>query len=466
MAILTVTGVLIWAVLAFGAVYPWASWPMATAIAAIAAWRWRPQLPRGAVAWAVILVVAAVVAQLIPIATSLMTSTSPAAAAFLSTFSVPYANGFVQHHALSIDPAETLRGLGFLVLCIVWVPTCVSVLAEANAPRTLARNVAIVGTIVGILGLAQHATFNGKLLWFWTPMFFATNGFGPFVNRNHFAGWMLLALALGIGLLFAQVNRLAPRRDADWRERLLWLGSPAASPLLLLSAGVLVMACSLVWTMSRSGIAAAGVCLTIMLGAALRRMRGSVQRWALAGYVVLIVVGVVTWRGTDRLVDWYGNTGTLRWRLQLWQDTLPAAKAFWLTGSGLNTYGTLMMVQPRTDLTVQPRQAHNDYLQLAVEGGVLLCIPAMLLVLALGRAIVQSLKAPQDDGIWWIRMGAVAGMCGMAVQEISEFSLQIPAVALLFATCLAIALHPASPASGRRVARNERRRELTAVRAA
>jgi O-antigen ligase len=359
-----------------------------------------------------------------------------------------------------------LRGLGFLVLCIVWVPTCVSVLAEANAPRTLARNVAIVGTIVGILGLAQHATFNGKLLWFWTPMFFATNGFGPFVNRNHFAGWMLLALALGIGLLFAQVNRLAPRRDADWRERLLWLGSPAASPLLLLSAGVLVMACSLVWTMSRSGIAAAGVCLTIMLGAALRRMRGSVQRWALAGYVVLIVVGVVTWRGTDRLVDWYGNTGTLRWRLQLWQDTLPAAKAFWLTGSGLNTYGTLMMVQPRTDLTVQPRQAHNDYLQLAVEGGVLLCIPAMLLVLALGRAIVQSLKAPQDDGIWWIRMGAVAGMCGMAVQEISEFSLQIPAVALLFATCLAIALHPASPASGRRVARNERRRELTAVRAA
>ena len=165
--------------------------------------------------------------------------------------------------------------------------------------------------------------------------------------------------------------------------------------------------------------------------------------------------------GADRLVDWYGNTGTLRWRLQLWEDTLPAARAFWLTGSGLNTYGTLMMIQPRTDVTVQPRQAHNDYLQLAVEGGVLVCIPALLLALTLGRAIARALKASQDDELWWIRMGPVAGLCGIAVQEISEFSLQIPAVALLFATCLAIALHPAPPMWRRRGARTEIDGELT-----
>ena len=76
------------------------------------------------------------------------------------------------------------------------------------------------------------------------------------------------------------------------------------------------------------------------------------------------------------------------------------------------------------------------------------------------------MKAPQDETSWWIRMGAVAGMCGMAVQELSEFSLQIPAVALLFATCLAMALHPSPLASGRRAARSERESELVAVRAA
>ena len=55
---------------------------------------------------------------------------------------------------------------------------------------------------------------------------------------------------------------------------------------------------------------------------------------------------------------------------------------------------------------------------------------------------------------WWIRIGAVAGVCGIAVQEISEFSLQIPGVALLFGTCLAIALHPGAPAQSRRASRS------------
>jgi O-antigen ligase len=212
----------------------------------------------------------------------------------------------------------------------------------------------------------------------------------------------------------------------------------------------LTMACALLWTMSRSGIAAAGVAVVLLLGAAVSRTRHGAPQLVLAGSLVAIVMGVVAWRGADTLVDWYGNTATLRWRLQLWQDTLPALKDFAVTGSGVNTYSTLMLVQPRTDMTLQPREAHNDYLQLAVEGGLLVGLPALLLILAIGRAIVRSLKTPQDDMTWWIRMGAVAGICGMAVQEISEFSLQIPGVSLLFATCLAVAVHQPATVKTRR----------------
>ena len=154
-----------------------------------------------------------------------------------------------------------------------------------------------------------------------------------------------------------------------------------------------------------------------------------------------LLAGVVAWRGADTLVSWYGNTGTWRWRLQLWQDTLPLLQDHWLTGSGLNTYGRLMLVEARTDLTVFPLQAHNDYLQLGVEGGLLVGIPALVLVVAVGGMIVRALRMPQDDLTWWVRVGGAAGLCGMAVQEISEFSLQIPGVALLCATCLAMALH-------------------------
>jgi hypothetical protein len=86
-------------------------------------------------------------------------------------------------------------------------------------------------------------------------------------------------------------------------------------------------------------------------------------------------------------------------------------------------------------------------------------IPALLLVLAAGRVIVGRLRQPQSEMTWWIRMGAVAGVCGMAAQELTEFSLQIPAVALLFATCVAVAIHQPARIPARR-ARTERTEAL------
>ena len=171
---------------------------------------------------------------------------------------------------------------------------------------------------------------------------------------------------------------------------------------------------------------------------------------ALAAYLLVVVTGVVAWRGPDTLYAWYGNTQTLEWRFELWKNTLPALRDFWMTGSGLNTYGTLMVSYAPANMSQQPREAHNDYLQLAVEGGLLVCLPVFLLIVAVGRKVLQRLMQPQDEITWWVRMGATAGVCGIAVQELTEFSLQIPGVALLFATCVALAVHEPAPGPRRR----------------
>jgi O-antigen ligase len=183
-------------------------------------------------------------------------------------------------------------------------------------------------------------------------------------------------------------------------------------------------------------------------GAAWRSNSGG-QRWLVVGCAVSLIVGVVAWRGADTLFGWYGNTATWQWRIQLWKDTLPVAQEFWVTGSGLNTYGRLMVVMPHTDLTTDPVQAHNDYLQLAVEGGLLVGVPALLLLFAVARQVARGLRASQDALGWWVRMGAVAGLCGMAVQELSEFSLQVPGVSLLCGVAVALAIHAPASAGAR-----------------
>jgi O-antigen ligase len=436
-----------WAAMAFGAVYAWAIAPVGLSVVALAMWQCRPYGKRVSpnVVGVALLLLAPLVVQLVPLPTATLERISPAAVGFLSYFDVAMANGMTTRHAISIDPQRTVRALVYLGLWILWTMTCVSALSRGMSVRELARNVAIVATVVAVVGLAQKAMFNGKVLWFWTPDTYATNSFGPFVNRNHFAGWMMLAVSLTAGLALGYTSRsdLASRRT--WRERMLWLGSPAASPMLITSAAAVVMACALVWTMSRSGIIAMACAATVMTVAAACRSNGRMQRTLAMGYAVSLIAAVLAWRGTETLFAWYGNTGTWQWRVQLWQDTLPALRDYWITGSGLNTYSSLMLIQRRSDMTVQPLQAHNDYLQLAVEGGLLVCVPVLLVVAVIGRRLVAALRVPQEPLTWWVRMGSIAAICGMAVQEISEFSLQIPGVAILFGACLAIALHHPAP---------------------
>lgn len=447
---------LAWGALAFGAVYPWGFLPLGAVLLGIAAWQWRPSRPTGVVPWAALLLVAAVAIQLVPLSAGTLERVSPAAFRLVSSLDVAFANGVTTRHPLSLNPGGTALALGALLLAMIWVPTCAAILQRPGALHRLARHVVVLGTVVALIGLAHKATYNGKVLWVWTPEFFATNSFGPFVNRNHFAGWMLLVLPIAVGLLFARTHRGGVPSAARLRDRVLWLGSPQAAQLLLTTAAAVVMACSLLWTMSRSGIASAGVAMGIMCAAALRQSSTAAQRWVAGGSLAAAIAGVVSWRGTETLLDWYGKTATLQWRIQLWKDTWPALEDFWMTGAGLNTYARLMLVHPRTDMQTLPRAAHNDYLQLALEGGLLVGIPALLLAAAIIREIVRALKAPQDETTWWIRMGAVAGICGMAVQEISEFSLQVPGVFLLFVTLLAVALHPPAPAVGVRHARDLR----------
>ena len=65
--------------------------------------------------------------------------------------------------------------------------------------KWLIRRIAALGLAMALFGIVQRGTFNGKLYWVWTPINTAGNAFGSFVNRNHFAGWMLMAAALTAG---------------------------------------------------------------------------------------------------------------------------------------------------------------------------------------------------------------------------------------------------------------------------
>jgi O-antigen ligase len=116
-------------------------------------------------------------------------------------------------------------------------------------------------------------------------------------------------------------------------------------------------------------------------------------------------------------------------------------------GTGLNTYWAAALFYQQHDLSFFFGQAHNDYLQLAAEGGLLVTIPAIVCLIVFVRDVRRSLNSSRGETSWWLRAGAVVSLIAVGLQETVDFSLQMPGNAVLFAAVCAVALHaPASDA--------------------
>jgi O-antigen ligase len=140
-------------------------------------------------------------------------------------------------------------------------------------------------------------------------------------------------------------------------------------------------------------------------------------------------------------------------RLGAWQNTLSIIRDFPVFGIGLGSYARAMAAYQTGDRLLMYAQAHNDYLQLAAEGGLLVAVPALLVAFTASGTIRRRLEGSEDDSLtFWIRRGALAGLLGIAAQSLMEFSLQMPGNAVLFVMLLAIAMHrPRSGTHARRV---------------
>ena len=170
------------------------------------------------------------------------------------------------------------------------------------------------------------------------------------------------------------------------------------------------------------------------------------RRMVMAGLVACLAFTTVIWTGLPIISSRfsYSNVATpfsLGARVNHWNDALEVARRFPLTGTGLNTF-TFVTPFFKTNAVPNSDEAHNDYLQLAAEGGLLVGIPAIVLAVIFAREVRRRFRAGSRSlTSYWLRVGAVAGLVAMAVQESVEFSLQLPGNAVMFAALCMLAVH-------------------------
>jgi O-antigen ligase len=345
---------------------------------------------------------------------------------------------------LTLDPGATAWALSFGVSLVLIFWSARSLFARGGAVRVMARFVGWFGLALAIIMFVQRAVTPGLIYGFWTPITRASNPtpLGPFVNRNDIATWLMLACPLVFGYLTARVSsKLVEQGRLD-------LESIAEPRTLWLAASVGLMTAALLSSLSRSGLfgATAAICVFALVSS--RRVSRSRLAWSLAGVAVLIAAAsfYVNVTALAQRIS-YTLPSNLGGRLTVWQETWPIARDFPLTGVGVGAFERAMLVYQQSTRLIFFNHAHNEYLQLLVEGGLVLLVPALLVLAGALLAIRENVRADRTP-MFWMRVGAVSGLAAVAAQNVWDTGLRMPANAVLFAIVSAAAMfRPSTPTS-------------------
>lgn len=471
---------LAWGTFAFGAVYPWAYYPLAAGslvvgIAAIVTgdrpvWRTNRLLSIALLAIGLVGLL-----QLTPLAVATLSRISPGTVDFLARYDFRYTLGNdptsdtagpALRHALSIDPAKTLTFLILLTALSVLLAGLLRILSRTGATR-LARGIVFLGFLLAIAGIVQKAMLGDdawggmRIYGFWQPEFRLVTPFGPFVNKNHFAGWMLMGVPIAMSLAMAQWQRAAGPLRYGMRGLMVWLSEPEGGRMMLYLVASLIMTLSLLMTGSRSGL---GCFTVVMVGAAVltQRRRSALAVTGFSVAVVAFVAIALAWAGRDAALDRLtSDRGSVQLRLDVWSVAWQIFRQFPVFGTGLNTFGTATVLYQLSGTDMHFNEAHNEYVQLLVEGGALTFVLVLAVVVGIVRGAAVRLRS-NDDGAeaHWVRVGAVTGLVAIALQSLVEFSLQMPGNAVLFVTLVAVALYVPAPREHSRHPRGEAERGL------
>jgi len=313
---------------------------------------------------------------------------------------------------------------------------------ERGRVRLVVRGISAIGLALSALALAQDATGRGLMYWRWKPVEEGAPPFGPFVDRNHFATWIILAAPLCLGYLVAHVAAHT-RHDvpgANWRRSLLHVLDARA---IWLAISVSMMLVGLIASLSRSGAVGMAVALVVASAAgATRRGASAAGRWITLALGLTLATAAIRVNPQTIVQRVTSAGGAAQDRVAIWRETLPVVRDFWLTGTGAGTFETVMLAYQRAPAPFRINAAHNHYLQVAAEGGLLLGIPVVALIVLLARAGLERL-AEDQSGMYWVKAGAMSGLAGVAVQSIWETGLTTPANGVLAAIVAAIMLHRA-----------------------
>jgi O-antigen ligase len=336
---------------------------------------------------------------------------------------------------LSLDAGATRFFLVQLFVYLIYFAAALTFINDQKRLRAVTVTILIFGLGIAVFAIIQGFSSENKIYWSrYNP---AAVPFGTYVNSHHFAALMEMTIGLALGLLYARAI-----------EKELWT--------LQIFAAVL-MCIALIFTGSRGAmVSLLGIVgFVTLFGHRAAKQRDDGKRKsssarrkllsAMGGFLLVVtLIGIVSVLGGEnnllRAVGLdYSGDDISNGRLHFWQTTWQVFRDNPILGVGFDALGVAYTRYDTWNGMYRVERAHNDYLQVLAESGVIGFICLAVFLFFLFRRGWQIMTTSRDSFRRGVALGALAGCFGIALHSFFDFPLRTPANALVFLILAALA---------------------------
>jgi putative inorganic carbon (HCO3(-)) transporter len=325
-----------------------------------------------------------------------------------------------------------IKSLGYFGIFL----SCLMLIDDEKHIRRLLLVLLLSGTFQAVYGVLEVLSDNGFSLVFDLPI--DESATGSFVYKNHFANFLLLCLSAGIGLMITDIEINKSQKSQDWRISLL---NTILSSKTLIRICIAIMVIALVMSRSRMGNVAFFSAM-IAVGAfalLLDRKKSKGLLILLVSMLIIDLFIVSQWFGLQKVQQRLAETSlSQETRDEVVLDSLPIVKNHPIIGSGAGSYYSIFPGYKNSILNSFYDYAHNDYLQIIIEYGVLGFTVLGILVLFSFIKAMTALKKNASPLSKGTAFACLMAYLGMLIHMSVDFPLQAPANAVYFVIFIAL----------------------------
>lgn len=400
---------------------------------------------------AVALLVAAI--QLVPLPLSVLSVLSPHAYVLRSSLAAGGIGGAAGGGAwapLSLVPNFTLYELVSYVFYFLFGYLVYKHVRERRRVEILVLLMLACAALQAFYGLVELFGGTERILGF-KKVDYLGSATGTFINRNHFSGFLEMIFPLSLGYLLAKANFFALKKGVSLKEKILWFSQERLQKSVLFGLVSVVIGVGIIFSRSRTGIFIflAGIFLMVIVlsgagGRSEERVgagRGSRRSVKVIRTVFFVVFFAAALIGIKPVIERFSLTDLAReTRPIIYKNTAELIKNFPLFGTGLRSYLYAYPMFEKKSVAGLMDHAHNDYLELLAEAGII--GGGALIIFVFGLVIHLFLKWAQrrDSFIRGVGLGCLVGIAAILIHSLTDFNLRITANAVYFVTLFALGI--------------------------